>query len=209
MSLSTSLTPLVRIIDDDEMVLRSESFLARMVGFQTVEYQSAKDFLDKDDMVRPGCIVLDIRMPGMTGIELQNVMIEKGIDLPIIFLTGHGDIDMAVSSLKKGAMDFLVKPVDDTKLQAALDKAVQRNLEERKEKEEKSRKISVFNQLTEREKVIAPQIAQGKANKVIAIDEEVSENAIKKYRSSIFEKLNVKNIVELSDFLRHIGKSGE
>ncbi len=200
------LTPLIRLIDDDEMVLGSESFLLRMEGWQTAQYLSAEEFLSKDDSERPGCIILDIRMPGLNGMELQSLMMEKNIDLPIIFLTGHGDIDMAVSALKKGAVDFLVKPANDERLQEAVKNAVEKNILSRQKNIEHDNILELYEQLTEREKDIAPMVANGTANKVIAIDLDISENSVKKYRSSILEKLQVRNIVELTDFLRQIGK---
>ncbi|WP_347281346.1 response regulator transcription factor [Turicimonas muris] len=200
------LTPLIRLIDDDEMVLGSESFLLRMEGWQTAQYLSAEEFLSKDDSERPGCIILDIRMPGLNGMELQSLMMEKNIDLPIIFLTGHGDIDMAVSALKKGAVDFLVKPANDERLQEAVKNAVEKNILSRQKNIEHDNMLELYEQLTEREKDIAPMVANGTANKVIAIDLDISENSVKKYRSSILEKLQVRTIVELTDFLRQIGK---
>lgn len=200
------LTPLIRLIDDDEMVLGSESFLLRMEGWQTEQYLSAEEFLSKDDSERPGCIILDIRMPGLNGMELQSLMMEKNIDLPIIFLTGHGDIDMAVSALKKGAVDFLVKPANDERLQEAVKNAVEKNILSRQKNIERDNMLELYALLTEREKEIAPLVANGTANKVIAIDLEISENSVKKYRSSILEKLRVRTIVELTDFLREIGK---
>lgn len=206
MKIYKKLTPLIRLIDDDEMVLGSESFLLRMEGWQTAQYLSAEDFLSKDDSERPGCIILDIRMPGLNGMELQSLMMERNIDLPIIFLTGHGDIDMAVSALKKGAVDFLVKPANDERLQEAVKNAVEKNIFSRQKNIERDNMLELYALLTEREKEIAPLVANGTANKVIAIDLDISENSVKKYRSSILEKLRVRTIVELTDFLRKIGK---
>lgn len=200
------LSPLVRLIDDDEMVLRSESFLVRMDGWQTAEYSSAEEFLERDDFSRPGCVVLDIRMPQMSGIELQSIMNKRNIDLPIIFLTGHGDIDMAVSSLKKGATDFLVKPPAEERFQEAVKAAVEKDIENRTIKFAKRTKEALFEDLTPREQEIALPLARGSANKVIAIDLNISEQSIKKYRSSLMSKLGIRTTVELNEFLRSIGK---
>ena len=200
------LSPLVRLIDDDEMVLRSESFLVRMDGWQTAEYSSAEEFLERDDFSRPGCVVLDIRMPQMSGIELQSIMNKRNIDLPIIFLTGHGDIDMAVSSLKKGATDFLVKPPAEERFQEAVKAAVEKDIENRTIKFAKQTKEALFEDLTPREQEIALPLARGSANKVIAIDLNISEQSIKKYRSSLMSKLGIRTTVELNEFLRSIGK---
>lgn len=104
--------PLARIIDDEETVRNSEAFMLRMGGINAVVYESAEEFLARDDLRHPGCLVLDVRMPGMSGLELQKEMTRRGIDLPILFLSGHGDISMAVSTLKRGAEDFCEKPVE-------------------------------------------------------------------------------------------------
>lgn len=200
------LSPLVRLVDDDEMVLRSESFLVRMDGWQTAEYSSAEEFLERDDFTRPGCVVLDIRMPRMSGIELQSIMKQRNIDLPIIFLTGHGDIDMAVSSMKKGAVDFLVKPPSEERFQEAVKTAVEKDVANKTIKFERQTKEALFAELTPREQEIALPLAKGSANKVIAIDLNVSEQSIKKYRSSLMGKLRIRTTVELNEFLRSIGK---
>lgn len=200
------LSPLVRLVDDDEMVLRSESFLVRMDGWQTAEYSSAEEFLERDDFTRPGCVVLDIRMPRMSGIELQSIMKQRNIDLPIIFLTGHGDIDMAVSSMKKGAVDFLVKPPSEERFQEAVKTAIEKDVANKTIKFERQTKEALFAELTPREQEIALPLAKGSANKVIAIDLNVSEQSIKKYRSSLMGKLGIRTTVELNEFLRSIGK---
>ena len=108
-----SLKPLVRVIDDDDAMRRSWAFLIEGEGWDVVTYSDALDFIASNDFQRPGCLVLDVRMPRMSGLELQDKMQELGIDLPIIFISGHGDIDMAVRTLKQGASDFLQKPVDE------------------------------------------------------------------------------------------------
>lgn len=195
---SSKLTPVVRIVDDDEKVLASEAFLVNMAGFRTSTYNSAKEFLEKDDPLFPGCVILDIRMPEMSGLQLQEEMKKREIDLPIIFLTGHGDIDMAVKAMLTGATDFIVKPPEPSRLKEALAKAVAKAAETSEEMR------ALFDLLTPAEKKAAEMIALGKLNKVISFELEVSEQAVKNWRSSIFHKLNCKNIVELNAFLRKI-----
>ena len=119
-----SLKPLVRVIDDDDAMRRSWAFLIEGEGWDVVTYSDALDFIASNDVQRPGCLVLDVRMPRMSGLELQDKMQELGIDLPIIFISGHGDIDMAVRTLKQGAVDFLQKPVDDQRRLTASGYAV-------------------------------------------------------------------------------------
>ena len=111
-----NLKPLIRVIDDDYAMRRSWAFLIEGEGWEVVTYSNALAFLAANDFSRPGCLLLDVRMPRMSGLELQDALKDKGVDLPIIFISGHGDIDMAVRGLKSGAVDFLQKPVDDRKL---------------------------------------------------------------------------------------------
>ena len=201
---SSKLTPVVRIVDDDEKVLASEAFLVNMAGFRTSTYNSAKEFLEKDDPLFPGCVILDIRMPEMSGLKLQEEMKKREIDLPIIFLTGNGDIDMAVKAMLTGATDFIVKPPEPNRLKEALAKAVAKNQNDREAAETCEEMCTQFDLLTPAEKKAAEMIALGKLNKVISFELEVSEQAVKNWRSSIFHKLNCKNIVELNAFLRKI-----
>lgn len=196
------LSPVVRIVDDEESVRKSEAFLVRMSGWNVVEFESALNFLDNDDGDHPGCVILDIRMPGMSGLQLQEEMLRRNIDLPIIFLTGHGDVDMAVKSLLSGAVEFIVKPPEPERLSAAIRKAIEFNTSERQRKARKQEKVLLWEKLTPTEKRIAPYVAAGESNKVIAQKQNVSEQAIKNSRSVIFHKLDVKNPVELNAFMR-------
>ena len=199
---TSALLPLIRIVDDDPKVLASEAFLVTMAGFQTITYENAQSFLENYDNVRPGCVLLDIRMPGMSGLQLQDEMLKREIDLPIIFLTGHGDIDMAVKALQTGATDFLVKPPAPDRLKISLQKAVDKNIEDRKRREEKEHHLELFKKLTPSEQSVVLKIAHGEMNKVIAFNLGVSEQAVKNWRSSIFQKLDCKNAIELNSFLR-------
>lgn len=203
------LSPVVRIIDDEASVRKSESFLVRMSGWSVVEFESASAFLDNDDKDHPGCVILDIRMPGMSGLQLQDEMLRRDIDLPIIFLTGHGDVDMAVKSLLSGAVEFIVKPPEPERLSGAIHKAIERNIAERQKKMIRQEKLLLWEKLTPTEKRIAPFVAAGEINKVIAQRQNVSEQAIKNSRSVIFHKLEVKNPVELNGFMRICGLLGE
>ena len=201
---SSKLDPVVRIVDDNEQVLASESFLIKMAGFRTVEYRSARDFLSNDDIIFPGCAILDIRMPEISGLQLQEEMHKRGILLPIIFLTGHGDVDMAVKALLTGATDFIEKPPEPDRLTKAIARAVAKDIE-RREKEEIAESASKrYALLTPAEKRASELIAKGALNKVIAYELDVSEQAVKNWKSSIFHKLECKNAVELNTFLRKI-----
>lgn len=202
---TSKLDPIIRIVDDDPKVLASEVFLLKMAGYRTASYGSALAFLNEYDPLFPGCLILDIRMPEMSGLQLQEEMIRRNIDLPILFLTGHGDVDMAVKALLTGASDFLIKPPDPARLKASLAKAVAENLEDRARKEEIDHMTVKYNLLTASEKKVAPRIANGELNKVIAFDMEVSEQAVKNWRSAVLHKLECRNVIELHNFLRKIG----
>ena len=170
-----SLKPLVRVIDDDDAMRRSWAFLIEGEGWDVAVYSDALDFISSGDFQRPGCLVLDVRMPRMSGLELQDKMRELGIDLPIIFISGHGDIDMAVRTLKLGAVDFLQKPVDDQRLLTAIGSAVMNNLNHRRTEMELSSFRSRLMQLTQREREVIRMVAHGMSNKQVAENLGISE----------------------------------
>lgn len=197
--------PLVRIIDDDPDARSSTSFFLSVMGWEIREYQSALEFLESDDFTRPGCLVLDVRMPKMTGLELQLKLREKNCDLPIIFLSGHGDIEMAVHALKRGASDFQEKTTKPERLQAAVSRAVKDNMQLRQQMKSLEEFRKIYESLTPREKEVAVRIAKGELNKVIAYDLGISERTVKMHRSNLFRKLNVSGAVEMLAFLVRIG----
>ena len=160
-----NLKPLIRVIDDDYAMRRSWAFLIEGEGWEVVTYSNALAFLAANDFSRPGCLLLDVRMPRMSGLELQNALKDKGVDLPIIFISGHGDIDMAVRGLKSGAEDFLQKPVDDRKLLDAISNAVLKNLNARRADAEISSFKTKIESLTQREREVIRMVAQGASNK--------------------------------------------
>lgn len=192
---SESKSPLVRIVDDDEGVRQSSAFLLGAAGYETACYESADDFLKHDDPARPGCLLLDARMPGMTGLELQDLLDSRGFRIPVIFVTGHGDVDMAVHVLKQGAADFLQKPVDGDRLIAVVEAAVKRDNADR----------AAFETLTAREKEVVKLVAEGLQNKEIAEKLNIAEKTVKVHRGSATRKLNVRNGVDIATLLRRIG----
>ena len=203
------LSPVVRIVDDDASVCESQSFFLQLAGFRTRSFSSAEDFLRDDDAEAPGCIILDVRMGGMTGIELQQELNRRGSDLPIIFLTGHGTVDAAVMALKNGAEDFLQKPVKPEILLEVVKVHLQKNKELRESKALIQEKINKFKLLTDREKEVLREVARGKLNKQIAIDLNIAEQTVKIHRGNAMHKLGLRSALDASAFLLDIGRLGK
>ncbi len=198
------LKPFVRIVDDDQTVCESLGFFLRLAGWETKVYSSAVGFLKEDDLAHPGCVILDVRMPEMNGLELQQEMLKRRINLPIIFLTAHGDIDMAVQCIKAGAYNFLVKPPDPDRLQELVRDSIAKNIEEMKRNVDRSRMQDLFNGLTSAEQNVARLIGKGLGPSKIAELLSISERTVKAHRSNIFSKLDLENAVELSHFLQEL-----
>lgn len=194
--------PLVRVVDDDESVRNSEAFVLSMAGLDVRTSTSAEDFLGTEDFVRPGCIVLDILMPGMSGLELQAELNRRGSTLPILFLTGHGDVDMAVLALKRGAADFLQKPVIPEKLQQAVRRLVhwhERTLRSMADQHESRRRLCT---LTPREAEVVRLAAKGLLSREIAGLLGTSEATVKQQRACAMRKLETDNLAELIELLQ-------
>jgi FixJ family two-component response regulator len=190
----------VRIIDDDDSMRKSWRFLIEGEGWTTKCYSSALRFLEEDDRNELGCVVLDVRMPDMSGIELQRVMMLQKNGLPIIFVSGHGDIDMAVQALKDGATDFLPKPVSADRLLTAIERAVSKDVE-RRQHQLTDEYRHVFDTLTAREKMVAKKVARGLLNKQIADELQISEKTVQVHRGSVCRKLGVKSAVGVASIL--------
>ena len=191
----------VRIIDDDDSMRKSWRFLIEGEGWTTKGYSSALRFLEEDDRNELGCVVLDVRMPDMSGIELQRVMMLQKNGLPIIFVSGHGDIDMAVQALKDGATDFLPKPVSADRLLTAIERAVSKDVERRQQNQLTDEYRHVFDTLTAREKMVAKKVARGLLNKQIADELQISEKTVQVHRGSVCRKLGVKSAVGVASIL--------
>lgn len=191
----------VRIIDDDDSMRKSWRFLIEGEGWTTKCYSSTLRFLEEDDRNELGCVVLDVRMPDMSGIELQRVMMLQKNGLPIIFVSGHGDIDMAVQALKDGATDFLPKPVSADRLLTAIERAVSKDVERRQQNQLTDEYRHVFDTLTAREKMVAKKVARGLLNKQIADELQISEKTVQVHRGSVCRKLGVKSAVGVASIL--------
>lgn len=197
--------PLIRVIDDDDAMRNSWAFLIEGEGWDVKTYADAITFLSSNDYIRPGCLLLDVRMPHMFGLELQLKLREAGCDLPIIFISGHGDIDMAVNTLKAGAIDFLQKPVDDQRLLKTIENAVSHNLAQRRGKREVTDFRNRLESLTQREREVIRMVAQGYSNKEVAREYGISEKTVQVHRGSAYRKLDLHNAAEIARLLMLTG----
>ena len=197
--------PLIRVIDDDDAMRNSWAFLIEGEGWDVKTYADAITFLSSNDYIRPGCLLLDVRMPRMSGLELQLKLREAGCDLPIIFISGHGDIDMAVNTLKAGAIDFLQKPVDDQRLLKTIENAVSHNLAQRRGKREVTDFRNRLESLTQREREVIRMVAQGYSNKEVAREYGISEKTVQVHRGSAYRKLDLHNAAEIARLLMLTG----
>ena len=191
--------PIVHIVDDDRAVRDSLSFLMKSVGFESMTYDSAEAFLDKADLNRPGCLIVDIRMQGMSGLELQQLLNERSSKLPVIIITGHGDVPMAVQAMKAGAVDFLEKPYDNQLLIARIRQCLQQISKEQDKENRVAKAKSQLAELTPRELEVMNLLVAGKHNKAIADDLDISVRTAEAHRAKVMKKLHAES---LSDIVR-------
>lgn len=189
--------PLVLIVDDDEAVRTSIEELMQSVGIDTAGFGSTRELLEAVLPDRPGCLVLDVRMPGSSGLDLQHHLAAAGNARPIVFLTGHGDIPMSVQAMKAGAIDFLTKPVRDQSLLDAVAAGIERDLARRADTQRIRQQADRHATLTPRERQVLAQVASGRLNKQIAFDLGISEVTVKLHRSSVMRKMGAATIGEL------------
>lgn len=192
---------LAYLIDDDEAIRDALAWLLRSRGINSQAWASAEAFLADYHPAMQGCLVLDIRMAGMTGTELHERLIGLGSQLPVIFLTGHGDIPLAVKSLKRGAFDFIEKPFNDNELADRVIEALQHEENRRWQDGERTRIAERLATLTEREQEVMTRILAGKLNKLIADDLQIAMRTVEVHRAHIFEKMGVRSAVELAQQL--------
>ncbi len=188
---------IVYIVDDDHAVRDSLSFLMKSVGLRSSAYPSADEFMKAFDPEQPGCIVLDIRMPGISGLDLQEALNEQKSITPIIFITGHGDVPMAVEAMQGGAVDFLQKPFRDQELLDRIQSAMHADQALRRELEGRNALLKRYETLTPREKEILNHVVAGKANKVIAFDLGVSQRTVEIHRARVMEKMAARSLAHL------------
>ena len=198
------LNSLVRVVDDEADVRDSVCLFLQMADMEVAAYASAAEFLAKDDFERPGCVILDVRMPGLSGLECQTLLAEHGIDLPIIFITGHGDVDMAVQAMLGGAIDFLQKPVDENRLLADIRKGVRLSCERLFGTVSDEQAADRFSALTEREQEIVRLVAQGLSTRAIAERLGIAMKTAEAHRSSGLKKLGTHDPKTISQLLSQL-----
>lgn len=188
----------VYIVDDDENIRKSLAQLFEAVGYNFEIFSSSQDFLDSYDSTKPGCLVLDIRMPGMSGLGLQEKLAKYRDTLPIIFITGHGDVTTAIEAFKGGATDFIEKPFNDQKLLDSIDKSIETSLKNYRNQVEVADIQKRMDALTAREREILKGVVDGKTNKMIALEFEISPKTVDFHRCNIMEKMGVNSAVQLT-----------
>jgi two-component system response regulator FixJ len=189
--------PMVFVVDDDEGVRDSLRFLLKTVGLATKVLGSAAEFLASHDTSQPGCLVLDVRMPAMSGLELQQQLNLRGDMIPVIFITGHGDIPMAVEAMQHGAFDFLQKPFRDQDLIDRLQKALAKDAHNRAELKQRSEILSRFDTLTPREHEVMALMVRGMPNKIMAAELGVSQRTVEIHRARVMEKTAAGSLAHL------------
>ena len=187
----------VFVVDDDEPMRQSLKNLIRSVGLRVEAFASAQDFLRSKLPNVPGCLVLDVRLPGLSGLDLQKQMADAGIEIPIIFITGHGDIPMTVRAMKAGAVEFLTKPFRDQDLLDAIRQALERDRKAREQRAEIAELRSRFDSLTPREREVMGLVVTGLLNKQIAGELGTSETTVKIHRHQVMEKMGAGSLAEL------------
>jgi len=193
--------PRVFVVDDDQEVRDALELLMESVGLSVNTYASAQAFLDAFDPDLPGCIVLDVRMPGMSGMDLQTRLATENQHPPVIMITGHGDVPMAVRAVQSGAVDFIEKPFNDQALLDSVHKAIEQDARQRGRASRLSELVQRYESLTPREREVLKLVASGQRNKVIAADLNVTQSTVEAHRAKVMEKMNARS---LSDLMRMV-----
>lgn len=198
---SPDTAPTVFVVDDDASVRESLSFLLKAVGHTVELFEDAQSFLDVYSFARPGCLILDVRMPGMDGLELQRLLAKEAPHLPVIMLTAHGDLPMAVDSMRAGAWHFVEKPYDRKRLLGIIEEALAADRDFRMQNEERIEIEQNLASLTDREREVMELLADGKSTKMAALALGTSPNTIAHQRASILDKMQAESVVDLSRML--------
>jgi FixJ family two-component response regulator len=198
-------TELVFVIDDDASMREAISRLLHAIGLTVRTFGSAREFLGTRLPDIPACVVLDVRLPGLSGLDLQREMVERGIHIPVVFITGHGDIPMSVQAMKAGAVEFLTKPFRDQDLLDAVRSGIQLDRKEREERAELAELRDCVRQLTQREQEVMSMVVSGLLNKQIALQLGTSEKTIKIHRSQVMRKMRANSLAALVRMSQKLG----
>ena len=201
--------PIVFIVDDDPSVRRSTERLMRSAGLKVQTFSSAREFLKDSRIEGPACLVLDVRMPGLSGMDLQSELARAGIRIPIIFITGHGDIPMSVRAMKAGAVEFLTKPFRSHGLLDAVRAAIERDQSAHKERSESGELREHYEQLTPREREVMALVVAGLLNKQVASELATTERTIKFHRAHIMQKMHAESLADLVRMAEKLGISSQ
>ena len=196
---------MIFVVDDDASMREALQRLLRSVGLQVTTFASAREFLDHRGADVPGCLVLDVRLPGLSGLDLQHELAAAQMDLPIIFITGYGDIPMTVQAMKAGAVEFLTKPFRDQDLLDAIQQALERDRVARAQRTEMAELRERFDALTPRERDVFGLVVTGLQNKQVAAALGTSEITIKRHRAQVMHKMRVTSLAELVRIADHLG----
>ena len=205
--IATEHQAVVYIIDDDPSVRHGVGDLLRSVGLDVQAFSSTHEFLQTKRPDAPGCIVLDVRLPGASGLEFQRSLADSSIHLPVIFISGHGDISMSVKAIKSGAMEFLTKPLREQELLDAVQAGIERDRIRREQDKLIGQLQERFNSLTAREREVLPLVVTGRLNKQVAGDLGLSEMTVKVHRSQIMRKMRARSLVDLVRMADQLGIS--
>jgi FixJ family two-component response regulator len=197
--------PVVRIVDDDASFLTAVARMLRASGFAVKTFASAEEFLNQTELDVPGCVLVDLQMPGLSGLDLQEALSKAGYTLPVIFLSGHGDIPTTVQAMRRGAEDFLTKRAPKEILLNAVKRALERDALERVGRSRLEALRTRFAALTPREREVLKHVVQGKLNKQIAYDLGIHERTVKFHRTSLTTKLGVYSVAELTKLCIEVG----
>src|ERR1700739_2133890 len=197
--------PVVFVIDDDVSIREARGNLLRSVGLKVESYGTAQEFLSSKRPDAPGCLVLDVRLPGVSGLDLQRHLVEAKIQMPTIFITAHGDIQMSVRAMKAGALEFLTKPFRDQDLLDAVQQAIEHSRGERQHRRETEALLTRYGSLTSREQEVLPLVVQGLVNKQIADQLNISEPTVKLHRGRLMHKMGAESLAELVRMAERLG----
>ena len=197
MAIVTDNVPKVFVIDDDDAVRKALGRLLRSVGYEAETFVSAEDFLSRNHPDALGCLLVDVQLPGLNGLELQRMLVNANLHWAIVFITGHGDVPMSVQAMKAGAVDFLTKPFNDEQLLQAVQQALDKSRRERSEQRQVNEILRRISTLTAREHEVLCHIVAGELNKQAAADLGITEKTIKVHRARVMDKMRASSLAEL------------